>query len=110
MEIKFSMSGDVSVVAFLGKHDSQTFLDAEERLKELIKQGTRKILINFAELDYINSAGLRIILVAAKEIKNVKGELRLCSPNKLIKDVFEISGFLKIFKVFDDQKTALEGF
>lgn len=110
MGIKISSAGEVKVVEFEGKFDSMNFHAAENKIMSLIDQGVRKILLDFAKLEYINSAGLRILIIAAKEIKEVEGELRLCSPNKLVKEIFAISGFEKIFKIFDDRLKALASF
>lgn len=110
MEIKFTSAGDVKVVGLEGKMDSQGFNMVEKKIVDLIDQGARKILLDFAKLEYINSAGLRILIIAANKIKEVEGELRLCSPNKLVKEIFAISGFEKIFQIFDDRIKALEDF
>ena len=110
MRIKISSVGEVKVVGFEGEFDSHNFNVAEMRIMELIHQGVRKILLDFGELEYINSAGLKILLMASKELKEVEGELRLCSPNKMVKEIFDYSGFYKIFNIFDDRDKALAGF
>lgn len=110
MEIKISSAGEVKVVGLEGQFDSQNFSLAEMKIMDLIHQGVRKILLDFGKLEYINSAGLRILLMASKELKEVEGELRLCSPNKMVKEIFDYSGLEKIFNIFEDRGKALEGF
>ena len=66
--------------------------------------------MNFEKLDYISSAGLRVLLTAAKQLKRVDGELRICSLNEVVAEVFDISGFTTIFKVFRSESEALDGF
>ena len=66
--------------------------------------------MNFEKLDYISSAGLRVLLAAAKQLKGIDGELRICSLNEVVREVFDISGFTTIFKVFGSESEALDGF
>jgi anti-sigma B factor antagonist len=93
-----------------GALDTQTSPDALKQLKQLIEEGARKILVNFEALEYISSAGLHILLTAAKQLKSVDGELRVCGLNEVVKEVFEISGFVTILKVLGSEAEALEGF
>jgi anti-anti-sigma factor len=76
----------------------------------LIEAGSTKILVNLEKLDYISSAGLRVLLVVAKKLKANAGELRICSLNAVVKEVFDISGFDMILPVSASESEALEGF
>jgi anti-sigma B factor antagonist len=66
--------------------------------------------VNFEKLQYISSAGLRILLAAAKQLKAADGELRICDLNEVVKEVFDISGFSTIFKIFENETEALDSF
>ena len=110
MQITVRNSGDVKVLDFEGKLDTQTSADAQARLTQLIDGGERKLLLNFETLDYISSAGLRILLVSAKQLTAAGGELRICCLNEVVREVFEISGFTTIFNVFGTEAEALNGF
>ncbi len=110
MLISVATANDVKVLDFEGKLDTQTSPDAESQLTRLIEEGARKILVNFDELDYVSSAGLHVIHAAAKQLKAENGEMRICCLNELVKEVFDISGFITIFKVFASVSEALEDF
>ena len=110
MEISVKTVDEIKVLEFKGKLDTQTFPDAQDQLSELIDKGEMKILVNLEKLDYISSAGLRVLLVAAKQLKPGGGEIRICSLTDVVKEVFDISGFVTIFKVFGSESEALEGF
>ncbi len=110
MRISVKTTNEVKVLAFEGKLDTQTSPDAEQQLTRLIEEGENKFLVNFEKLDYIGSAGLRVLLVVAKQLKTTDGELRICSLNEVVKEVFDISGFTTIFKVFGSESEALDGF
>jgi anti-anti-sigma factor len=68
------------------------------------------LLVDFKALDYISSAGLRVLLATAKRLSSEGGSLRICHLNDTVREVFEISGFSTIFSVFDTEAEALEGF
>ncbi len=110
MQISIKTANDVKVLDFEGKLDTQTSPDAESQLTRLIEEGARKILVNFDELDYVSSAGLHVLHAAAKQLKAENGELRICCPNELVKEVFDISGFITIFNVFASVSEALDDF
>ncbi len=110
MEISVKTANEVKVLAFEGSLDTQTSPDALTQLTQLIDGGDKKILVNFENLHYISSGGLRVLLAAAKQLRTTHGELRICSLNEVVKEVFDISGFATIFKVFGSESQALKGF
>ncbi len=110
MEVSIKTTNKVKVLAFEGRLDTQTSPDAEMQLTQLIEGGEAKILVNLEKLDYISSAGLRVLLAAAKRLKTTDGELRVCSLNEIVKEVFDISGFDRILPISASESEALEGF
>ncbi len=110
MEITVTDAGEVKVIRIEGKLDTQTSSDAQAQLTQLIDQGATKLVVNFEKLDYISSAGLRVLLAAAKQLKVNSGELRICSLNEVVQEVFDISGFTTILTVTKTEPEALEGF
>ncbi len=110
MTISVKTTNDVKVLLFEGELDTQTSPDAQKQLTQLIEEGARKILVNFDGLEYISSAGLQVLLTAAKQLKAVDGELRVCGLNEVVKEVFDISGFVTILKVCGSESEALENF
>ncbi len=110
MQISVKTTNEVKVLAFEGKLDTQTSPDAQQQLTRLIEAGENRFLVNFEKLDYISSSGLRVLLAAAKQLKGIDGELRICSLNEVVREVFDISGFTTIFKVFGSESETLDGF
>ena len=66
--------------------------------------------MNFGGLDYINSTGMRVLLILAKRLAGVKGKLVLCEMKEHILEVFKISGFNQILTITDTEADALERF
>lgn len=99
-------SGPALVVALEGRLDSSNAKTLEGELMPLI--GDRAaVVLDFAKLTYISSAGLRTILIAGKRLRGNAGALALCNLPPAIREVFEISGFLSIFEVHDSREAAV---
>ena len=94
----------------IGRLDSSTFLSLEKTINSLYQSADDKVLIDFSSLSYISSSGLRLILVAAKRARQVGGRLLLCELSPAVREVFEISGFLKIMETVDSKALAQDAF
>ena len=90
-----------------GRLDSATSMTLEKTINTLFESQQDRALIDFSALSYISSAGLRLILVAAKRARQCGGRLILCGLTPTVREVFEISGFLKIMETADSQQTAV---
>lgn len=108
MEIQTAREKDRVVVSVHGKIDAVTAPEFEKALSNLIAQGDVMFLFNFSGLEYISSAGLRSILATAKQLKPKGGNILFCGLKGPAKDVFKISGFGTIFKIFETQEDALK--
>ena len=111
MEITTRTHKDVTLVAFGGHLDSNTSPEAQQALDRILAGGARKVVVDFTALDYISSAGLRVLLGTAKRLRGVEGggALRLFGLNDTVREVFQISGFSTILAVFGTEAEALKG-
>ncbi len=89
MEYTVDEFGDVRAVRISGNLDTQTSPVAQKQLIQLIDSGVTKILIDFENLNYISSSGLRVLLVAAQRLEDTSGQLRIFSPNTMVLEVFD---------------------
>ncbi len=110
MEFEIRNLDHVKIISLSGDLNANTAGDAETKLIQLIMGGNRKLIVDLEQLNYISSAGLRIFLAANKLVKKMDGEIRFCSLNRTVLEVFEISGFNMIFKFYPDQASAIHGF
>ena len=110
MKIEVRESNDVKILEFEGNLDTNTSPDAEAKLNELIDNGSQKLLINFGKLNFISSAGLRVLLATAKKLKGTGGKLQICDLNPTVQEVFDISGFGSILNVSNSEDEALSSF
>ena len=108
MNITESKAGEINIVSIEGRLDTTNYGELEHHLSSLTDNDEVQILIDLSKLEYISSSGLRILLMFLKKIKAAEGRFMLCSMSNDIKEVFEISGFINIFEIFDDQEAALK--
>ena len=110
MNLETRTVGEVSVVQCGGKLDTNTSPKTQEYLEQLVDGGASKILVDFSDVDFVSSAGLRVLLATAKRLTGAGGSLRVCGLNETVNEVFEFSGFSTILDVFPSETEALEGF
>ena len=108
MEIIQEKHLSTDVVKLKGRLDASTAPKLEDTLNALSAGDSPKILVDCKNLDYISSAGLRVLLSTAKQVKKNKGRISLSSLNPNVFQVFEISGFSSIFPIFSRFEDALE--
>lgn len=110
MEIKKEKIDDVVVVEIIGKLDTAAAKTFEKELFEVINENEKNILVDCSNLSFIASSGLRVFLMGLKQINKVKGKFYLAALNEMIFEVFDISGFVPIFTIYDTKDEALKNF
>jgi stage II sporulation protein AA (anti-sigma F factor antagonist) len=105
---QYEVQGDVLIVSLEGALNSTNSAQVEADIQRHLDQGANHVLIDLNTLDYISSAGLRVVLIAAKRLKQSAGRLVLCGMHDQIRDVFTVSGFLNILDVVDSRTSAFE--
>jgi anti-sigma B factor antagonist len=91
MKIEKNLNGKNLVVALEGRLDTVTAPQLEEELKTGL-EGVTDLVIDLSKLEYVSSAGLRVLLSAFKTMRN-KGKMKVTNANELVKEVFEVTGF-----------------
>ena len=109
MEINTRTENEIHIVEIIGNLDTNTSPEAEQQFKLMMDNGAMKIIVDFEKLEYISSAGLRVLLVASKRMKTEDGKIRICNLNETVQEVFDISGFSTILSVYTSLELALEG-
>jgi anti-sigma B factor antagonist len=109
MEITTRTVNEITVVAISGSLDTQTSGDASDKLSR-IAQGSSKMLLNLENLDYLSTAGLRVFLRAAKQIKGSGGSLKVSNATGIVKEVMDIAGFGNFIDIYNLETDALSDF
>jgi len=108
MEISHKEENGIAFLAFKGRLDGTSAVEAEEILNTIFKGENSRLLFDFEFLEYLSSAGLRVVLGAAKEIKRRDGKFVLCALNSYVKEVFEVSGFGAIIPIADSVEAGIK--
>lgn len=106
MEIQEQLRGKVLVLEPVGRLDSLTCREFEARLLPALS-GNEAVVVDCAKLEYISSAGLRVLLVAAKQNRTTGGRLALAALRDNLREVFDISGFSAIFAIHPTIEAAI---
>ncbi len=108
MNIQTYKQGEIDVLRPAGRIDSNTSTVFDRAVNELFDGGARRLVIDFSQIDYVSSAGLRSTLLAGKRMRAVsEGKLALCSLAPAVREIFDISGFTSIFTLCADLESAL---
>ena len=98
MEIKKNLDGTKLEMSVSGRLDTNTAPQFETELKNSLN-GVTDLTLDFSALDYISSAGLRVLLSAQKQMNAQKGTMTVCGVNEIVKEIFEVTGFTDILTI-----------
>ena len=113
MSVKMSIRqvGDVTVIDAAGRitlgEGSSAFRDT---VKDLVSKGNKKILLNLADISYIDSSGIGEMVSGFTSVTNQGGQLKLLNLTKRVKDLLQITKLYTVFEVFDDEAAAVRSF
>jgi len=102
--------GRVSVVEPVGFINAHTARDFESVIQELMERKQHNIVINCKDLAYIASAGLGAIMGFIDQIRENDGDIRMCSMNETVFNIFEVLGFTHLYSIFDTEEKAIRSF
>ena len=95
------------VARAVGRVDGGNAKDFQDALETLLKDNTGAFVLDLEDLSYISSAGLRVILLVAKQLQGKSTKFGMCSLSESIVEVFKISGFDKIIPTHANQAEAI---
>lgn len=107
MSLTREKNGEILLVTSAGQINSANAAEFESCLLEWVEEGEYKWVLDMSGVEYISSAGLRVVLLLAKRLKQKGGHLVLCALQPHVLEVFDISGFLSILDVADTREAAL---
>ena len=105
--------GDITIAKFIDRKilDENNIAIIGSQLFGMIdEEGRTKIILDFSNVEYLSSAALGKLITMEKKVKAAKGKLRLCCIRPEIYEVFAITKLNRLFKIFEDQERALDGF
>ena len=109
MEITVT-KGNIDIVAISGSIDALTSAEFIKVLNEHIHNGHPNVIVDFGQVEFMSSAGLRAILASVKEARAAGGDFRLAAPQPGIDKVLKMAGYHNILKIFPTVEEALTSF
>ncbi len=110
MEVNEKEQDGVIILELKGRLDSNTSDGFGEKLLNLIQAGENRLVLDLGGVDYISSAGLRVIIKSVKELKRNDGQLHLCSMKDYIREIFDLSGIATILPIHPTLEESLRAF
>jgi anti-anti-sigma factor len=110
MEIKTTQIEGITLVTIDGKLDSTTASEAENEINTLLENQVEKMVVSLKNTTYVSSAGLRVFLATAKKMTAAGGVVKFCSPNDIVEEILNISGFTTILDIRATEEEAIGSF
>ncbi len=98
----------VQVVDIMGRFDVLTANKVETALDQSIEDGAHILVCDLSKTEYVSSAGIRVIISTAKKLQRMGGMLAFCCLMPEVERVFEMTGLLRLFKVFTTRQQAVD--
>lgn len=99
MEIRRTIGEDTITLEVEGRLDTVTSSQLEQEVSEVFEEEKSNIVFDFTSLEYISSAGLRVLLASQKQVNSLGTEMRIVGANDVVKEIFEITGFSDIMQI-----------
>ena len=99
MEIKLKQENEATVADLIGRIDTNTSADFQKQLEEYYTKEGFSLILDFENLDFVSSAGLRVLLLIQKKANALKGKMVIKNVKPEIQEVFEMTGFSGILTI-----------
>lgn len=109
MEVKTEKNDGLDVISLNGRLDASNAAVFDEKMKECLSRKPEKVIISLKGLEYVSSAGLRVFIAIAKEIKMAGGKLAFAEPDANVLKVLKMSGLDTILKIYNSVDDAVSG-
>lgn len=110
VDLKEEKKGDILVIRIAGRLDAISSPIAEKKVFEYINSGQYKLVLDFSKVDYLSSAGMRMLLSTTKKLKSLAGKVTLCAIAPNVMDVLRMSGFDHVLDLAQTEEEALRKF
>src|SRR3984957_12775488 len=107
MNAKIEASGGCKILRVSGRIDFESALDFEHQINAMIQEAGDCYIIELSQVELLSSAGLRVMLSTAKRVAHRNAALALAAPSQVVRQVFEISHFNLLFKIFPSVPAAI---
>ena len=107
MELREDLVGEVTVLAVAGRIDSSTASALDSRLANFQAALRNRLVLDLGQVDYISSAGFKVLMITARRIQDANGRLALCGLSAEVRRLFEIAALTRFFTILASTQEAL---
>lgn len=106
IRVTIEEKGNIVILRLDGRLDATSTPVLEGKIKPVLEKQAR-VLMDFSDVDYLSSAGMRLLLSAAKKMKAKNGRLVFCGIDEEVMEIIKMAGFDKILEIFSSEQEAL---
>jgi anti-sigma B factor antagonist len=113
MEIRIDVrpkSNDVTLIVLRGEIGTETVNQFKDKIDQIVADGKNKLVMDFQEVNYLNSMGLGVVAATLKKVKKNKGDLKLINLSPAVQELFELTRLTKVFEIFKSEEDAVKSF
>lgn len=110
IDLKEEKRGGILILRVKGRLDAISSPLAEKKIFDFINNGEIKLILDFEGVNYLSSAGMRMLLSTTKKLKTLSGKLVVCGVNINVMDVLKMSGFDHVLELATDEEEAIQKF
>lgn len=110
VDVQEEQLGEILILRFKGRLDAISSPAMEKKVFDKINSGQHKLLLDFSGVEYLSSAGMRMLLSTTKKLKTLSGKLVVCKINPGVLDVLKMSGFDHVLELSSTEEDALHKF
>lgn len=110
MEISTKEYRRAAIITIGGRIDTSTSTQFEDKINELIAGNQHNLVMDFTDVDFLSSSGLRILVTTRKKLREMGGDIVLASPSQRATDSIEIAGLDKLFTSYPNREEAIGSF
>ncbi len=107
MEVQVEEKGEIVVVRVEGRLDAASSPQLEKQINAIIDQGHFKLVLNLSSVEYLSSAGMRLMLSVSKKLKSLEGKIVACSVSDEVMDVIKMAGFHQVLSFYPNEEESL---
>jgi anti-anti-sigma factor len=107
MDLREERQDQVTALSVKGRIDSTTAAQFGQKLDSVVADPSGRLVVDFRDLEYISSAGFRVLLVAAKRADEAGSRLVLCGLSSKVRQLFDVGGFLDLFSITATRDEAI---
>ncbi|RCK80281.1 MAG: hypothetical protein OZSIB_3463 [Candidatus Ozemobacter sibiricus] len=109
IEVRQAAEG-ITLIVLRGEIGTETVNQFKDRIDQIVNDGQTKLIMDFNEVNYLNSMGLGVVAATLKKVKKAKGDLKLINLSPAVAELFELTRLTKVFEICESLEAAVASF